>query len=193
MFLTGLGIGPISSVLTAVVQTIVPAPVMGVATSTMTFFRQLGASIWLAISGSLFSTAFRVELPAQLAANGVPDPLAERLTSGSGAVASEGTAVVGDLGAAILAALPPEARAIVEPFLDGIVTAMHDAFSIAIGSSFWLGIAAVTAAFLVLLPLRETRLPLERLAELRGKGVAEASVALADDSTALPAGAAPTT
>jgi EmrB/QacA subfamily drug resistance transporter len=168
MFLTGLGLGPISSVFTAVVQTIVPAPVMGVATSTLTFFRQLGASIWLAISGSLFSTVFREELPGQLAANGVPGPLAEQLTSGSGAVASEGSAVVGDLGAAILGALPPEARAIVEPFIDGIVAAMHDAFSVAIGSSFWLGIAAVLTAFVVLLPLRETPLPLERLAELRG-------------------------
>ena len=59
MFLTGLGLGPVTSVLTAVVQTTVPAAVMGVATSTITFFRQLGASIWLAISGSIFSTASR--------------------------------------------------------------------------------------------------------------------------------------
>ena len=79
MFLTGLGLGPITSVLTAVVQTTVPAAVMGVATSTITFIRQLGASIWLAIGGSLFSTAFRDQLPAAsrrtacLAAGGQPD------------------------------------------------------------------------------------------------------------------------
>ena len=168
MFLTGLGLGPITSVLTAVVQTTVPAAVMGVATSTLTFFRQLGASIWLAISGSIFSTAFRDQLPGRLVDEGVPPALAAGLTSGSGAVASEGSTNLGDLGAAILAALPADARALVEPFIGAIVAAMHEAFSLATGMAFWLGIGAVLAAIVVLLPLRETRLPLERLAEIRG-------------------------
>jgi MFS family permease len=169
MFLTGLGLGPISSVLTAVVQTTVPAASMGVATSTITFFRQFGASIWLAISGSIFSTAFEDLLPGRLTANGVPQALASGMTSGSGAVASEASTNVGDLGALILAALPPDARPLVEPFIGGIVEAMHEAFSLATGTAFWIGIAAVAIAFLILLPLRETRLPLERLAEIRGR------------------------
>jgi EmrB/QacA subfamily drug resistance transporter len=169
MFLTGLGLGPITSVLTAVVQTTVPAALLGVATSTLTFFRQLGASIWLAIGGSLFSSAFREQLPGQLIANGVPLDLTRGLTSGPSAVASESMANVGDLGGSILAALPADARAVVEPYIGAIVAAMHEAFSLSTGTSMWLGIAAVLAAFLVLLPLRETRLPLERLAELRGR------------------------
>ena len=169
MFLTGLGLGPISSVLTAVVQTTVPATVMGVATSTLTFFRQLGASIWLAISGSIFSAAFEDRLPERMSAAGIPDGLATSLTSGTGAVASEASTNVGDLGSAILAALPVDARTAVEPFVGAIVTAMHEAFSLATGTAFWIGIAAVAVAFLVLLPLRETRLPLERLAEIRGR------------------------
>ncbi|MCU0484151.1 MAG: hypothetical protein MUC54_07805, partial [Chloroflexi bacterium] len=168
MFLTGLGLGPISSVLTAVVQTTVPAAVMGVATSTITFSRQLGASIWLAISGSIFSTAFRDQLPGRLIDQGVPPDLAAGLTSGSGAVASEASTNLGDLGAAILAALPADARSLIEPFIGAIVTGMHEAFSLATGTAFWLGIGAVIAAIAILLPLRETRLPLERLAELRG-------------------------
>ena len=174
MFLTGLGLGPITSVLTAVVQTTVPAEVMGVATSTITFFRQLGASIWLAVSGSVFSTAFRDQLPGQLTGNGVPPALVTGLTSGSDAAASESTATVGDLGASILASLPADVRAEVEPFIGGIVSAMHDTFSVATGSAFWVGIVAVVAAAVVLLPLRETRLPLERLAELRGRDAAQA-------------------
>jgi EmrB/QacA subfamily drug resistance transporter len=175
MFLTGLGLGPISSVLTAVVQTTVPAAVMGVATSTITFFRQLGASIWLAISGSIFSTAFQDQLPARMAANGVPDSLASGLMSGSGAVASEASTNVGDLGALILAALPLEARQVVEPFIGGIVEALHEAFSLATGTAFWIGIVAVMVAFAILLPLRETRLPLERLAEIRGRAASAAA------------------
>jgi MFS family permease len=175
MFLTGLGLGPISSVLTAVVQTTVSPTVMGVATSTLTFFRQLGASIWLAISGSIFSTAFQDQLPARMAANGVPDSLAAGLTTGSGAAASEASTNVGDLGALILTALPPEARHVVEPFIGGIVEAMHEAFSNATGTAFWVGIAAVVVAFVILLPLHETRLPLERLAEIRGRASATAA------------------
>jgi EmrB/QacA subfamily drug resistance transporter len=174
MFLTGLGLGPITSVLTAVVQTTVPAGVMGVATSTLTFFRQLGASIWLAISGSIFSTAFGDQLPGRMTAAGVPDELAASLTSGTGAVASEASTNVGDLGATILAALPVDARAAVEPFIAGISLAMHEAFSLATGTAFWIGIVAVAAAFVILLPLRETRLPLERLAEIRGDASAPA-------------------
>jgi MFS family permease len=176
MFLTGLGLGPISAVLTAVVQTTVPAAVMGVATSTLTFFRQLGASIWLAISGSVFSTVFRDQLPARMTADGVPADMARGLTSGSGAVASEASTNVGDLGASILAALPAEARAAVEPFIGSIVSALHEAFSLASGTAFWIGIGAVGAAFLLLLPLRETRLPLERLAEIRGHAPATTAV-----------------
>jgi hypothetical protein len=97
------------------------------------------------------------------------------MTSGSGAVASEASTNVGDLGAQILAALPPEARTVVEPFIGGIVEAMHEAFSLATGTAFGIGIAAVVVAFLVLLPLRETRLPLERLAEIRGRASAPAA------------------
>ena len=107
-----------------------------------------------------------------MTANGVPDALASSLTSGSGAAASEASTNVGDLGALILAALPAEARAVVEPFIGGIVAAMHEAFSLATGTAFWIGIAAVVVAFLILLPLRETRLPLERLAEIRGRAAA---------------------
>jgi hypothetical protein len=168
MFLTGLGLGPITSVLTAVVQTTVPAAVMGTATSTLTFFRQLGASIWLAISGSIFSTAFADRLPERLVAGGVPGEMAAGLSAGSGA-ASEASASVGDLGATIMAAVPADARALVAPFLDAIVAAMHEAFSLATGTAFWIGIAAVAVAFVLLLPLREVPLPLERLAELRGR------------------------
>ena len=169
MFLTGLGLGPISAVLTAVVQTTSPPAVLGVATSTLTFCRQLGASIWLAVGGSLFSATLREQLPGQLVANDVPADVVAGLTGGPGAVASEETATVGDLGATILGSIPDEARPVIEPFIGGIVAGMHEAFSLATGSAFLLGIGAVVLAFLVLLPLPEQRLPTERLAEMRSR------------------------
>ena len=51
MFLAGLGVGPTFSVFTIVVQNAVPFSVLGVATSNLTFFRQIGGSVALAIVG----------------------------------------------------------------------------------------------------------------------------------------------
>jgi EmrB/QacA subfamily drug resistance transporter len=48
MFITGLGIGPTLAVFTIVVQNAVPMRKLGVATSNLTFFRQIGGSIGLA-------------------------------------------------------------------------------------------------------------------------------------------------
>jgi EmrB/QacA subfamily drug resistance transporter len=181
MFLTGLGLGPISAVLTAVVQTTSPPAVLGVATSTLTFFRQLGASIWLALGGSMFSATFREQLPDQFLVNGVPADIVAGLTTGSRAAASEETATVGDIATAILGGLPDEVRPAIEPFIGAIVAGMHEAFSLASGSAFWLGIGAVVVAFLVLLPLPEQRLPTERLAEMRGRTEAQSPTAAAPD------------
>ena len=66
MFVTGLGIGPTLSVFTIVVQNAVPFSKLGVATSNLTFFRQIGGSVGLAVSGTLFATGLEHEMPAQL-------------------------------------------------------------------------------------------------------------------------------
>ena len=72
MFLTGLGVGPTFSVLTIVIQSVVPFEQLGVATGNLTFFRQIGGSIGLAIVGTIFGTTFQEDLPAQMFAAGVP-------------------------------------------------------------------------------------------------------------------------
>src|SRR4029077_8241821 len=84
MFITGVGIGPTLSVFTIVVQNAVPFRQLGVATSNLTFFRQIGGSVGLAITGTLFSTRLLDELPGQLPAAGVP-PQAVRNFTGAGA------------------------------------------------------------------------------------------------------------
>lgn len=62
------------------------------------------------------------------------------------------------------------------------------AFKLATGTAFWLGICAVVAAFLLLLPLHETVLSTERLAEIRGRRVAGTTSA---DGSATSGSAAP--
>jgi hypothetical protein len=67
MFLAGLGVGPTFSVFTIVVQNAVPFSVLGVATSNLTFFRQIGGTVALAFVGTIFATSFQEDLAKQMA------------------------------------------------------------------------------------------------------------------------------
>jgi EmrB/QacA subfamily drug resistance transporter len=152
MFVTGLGVGPTFAVFTLIVQNGVPVQRLGTATSNLTFFQQVGGTVGLALTGTIFSTTLTDEVPRQLVAAGIPADVGGALAAGGGLDAITG---VGDLGTAILAATPEALRAGVEPFVPAIVDAIYRAFSIATSSTFVLGIgSALVAAGLVLL-LRE--------------------------------------
>ena len=71
MFLAGLGVGPTFSVFTIVIQNSVPFRQMGVATSNLTFFRQIGGSVALAFVGTIFATTFQNDFVPQLTQAGV--------------------------------------------------------------------------------------------------------------------------
>ncbi len=62
MFIAGLGVGPTFSVPTIVIQNAVPFRQLGVATSNLTFFRQIGGTIALAFVGTIFATSFKDNL-----------------------------------------------------------------------------------------------------------------------------------
>ena len=62
MLIAGLGVGPTFSVPTIVIQNAVPFRQLGVATSNLTFFRQIGGSIALAFVGTIFGTTFVQQL-----------------------------------------------------------------------------------------------------------------------------------
>jgi MFS family permease len=166
MFITGVGIGPTLSVFTIVVQNAVPFDKLGVATSNLTFFRQIGGSVGLAIVGTIFGTSLQEELPRQLVAHGVPQQAAAQFAQSGGAL-DELVGVGRDLGAAILAGVPESFRPLVEPLIPNIVAGIHDAFSLAVAGTFMIGVVASVAAFaaaLVIreLPLRSTHGPAER-------------------------------
>ncbi len=153
MFITGLGVGPVFSVFTLVVQGAVAPRQIGTATSSLTLFQQLGGSVGLAIAGTVFGSRLAEELPVQLAAS-VPPQVAAGF-AGSGTAAIGRLSGVGDIGQAILAAAPPAAHAQLEPFVPAIVEAIHRAFSIATASTFTFGIAAALVVVLVVAFLRE--------------------------------------
>ena len=160
MFITGIGVGPIFSIFTLVVQGAVPPRQIGTATSSLTLFQQIGGTVGLAIAGTVFGARLAEELPRQLAESSLPPQIATRLATSGGAAGQ--LVGVGDLGKAILAGAPPEAQAQLAPFIPEIVAAIHRAFSLAVASTFAFGIAAAVVAVAVVLFLREERQSAQR-------------------------------
>lgn len=159
MFITGIGIGPSFAVFTIVVQSAVPQRMLGAGTSALTFFRQVGGSIGLAIAGTIFGSAFIVEVPRQLAAQGVPQPLIDGFAQNGGNLQGEITGVGVDLGQQILSALPEAVRPMVEPYVGQIVAGIHEAFSLAVANSMWLAlVGALGAATIVAVAIPELTL-----------------------------------
>jgi EmrB/QacA subfamily drug resistance transporter len=91
LLLIGLGIGLTMQVMMVVAQNGVDHRDLGAATSAVTFLRQIGASVGVALVGALITTRFTTRLP---------DSVAQLLPDG-----------VSGLSADRLAALPPELRA----------------------------------------------------------------------------------
>ncbi|MGI8829317.1 MAG: MDR family MFS transporter [Candidatus Limnocylindria bacterium] len=159
MLITGLGIGPSFSIFTIVVQNAVGRHMLGAVSSALTFFRQVGGSVGLAMAGAIFGSTLNAELPRQLTDEGVPQPLVDAFATSAGSVDGELTGVGIDLGAQIMARVPEAARPAVEPYLDQIITALYQAFSIAIANALWLGlIGAVSATIIVALLVPELTL-----------------------------------
>lgn len=158
MVVVGLGIGPSFAVFAVIVQNAVSARNIGTASSSLSFFQQIGGTVGLTIAGTIFASRLTEEIPRQLVASGVPPEFVNQFQQGGQALDITGT---GDLGARILAAVPVEFRDLVAPLIPNIVAGIHEAFSLALGSMMWVGIGgAITAAIAVLFlkekPLRTT-------------------------------------
>jgi EmrB/QacA subfamily drug resistance transporter len=153
-FVLGVGIGPTLAVFTIVVQNAVPFNKLGVATSSIAFFRQIGGTVGLSIAGSLFATQVSAGIPTRLLANGVPQGVVNGF-QGAGFDQNSLLGVGTTLGQQILATTPAPARQAVEPFINQIVTSIYEAISLAIGSIFWLSLGASLLALLAVFIIRE--------------------------------------
>jgi MFS family permease len=151
MFLAGLGIGPTLSVFTIVVQNAVPFKFLGAATSNLTFFRQIGGSVGLAIVGSYFGGQLTRTIPEELATT-APAGTFDPLFAAAGSNLDQFTNVGGQFDPALLALIPAE---YVQVFFDAIKAGVADA----IGSIFWIAVIAslvalVAATLIEEIPLR---------------------------------------
>ena len=161
MLLLGLGIGPTMAGFTVVVQNLVAPTRLGVATSTLTFLRQIGASVGLAAAGTIFSSSFANRLPDNLAEAGVPQQLIPQLVKLSGALQNVGN------GRALLEhILPAQAQALIPKVIAGA----NNALALSIGDLFWITIVSGVLGLVCTLMLRDR--PLRTAAELRSGAIA---------------------
>ena len=168
-FVLGLGIGPTLAVFTIVIQNAVPFSKLGVATSNLTFFRQIGGIVGLSIAGSYFGGQLQERIPQRLLANGVPQQMVAGFQGGTFDVNSV-VGVGGNLGQSVLAQVPAAFRAQVEPLVPKIVTSIYESIATAIGQIFWFGLGTAIIAFLAVLVIRE--LPLRSsLGPARGEAL----------------------
>jgi hypothetical protein len=172
MFVMGFGIGPAMSGTTVVVQNSAPRDQLGAATSTLTFIRQVGGSVGLAIAGTVFSQNFTQLLPHRLAAEGVPSQVVQHFN----AAGSSGGNLAGvGLAAQLQHTLPPQFQTVIPRIVAGV----HDAFSLAIGDVFWLSVAGGVAALLAFLLVPDL--------QLRGAASTQATAADVITGADLPA------
>ncbi len=177
MFLAGLGVGPTFSVPTIVIQNAVPFRQLGVATSNLTFFRQIGGTISLAFVGTIFATSFQDNLVPSMTAAGVPQPVLDGFTQASSSGSFDFSALtgVGDQGAALLAAIPAQFQAAVQPFIGAMVEGIHGAFSLATAQTFWLGVVGAIVAMVAAVAIKEIPLRTSNEAPIPTQTVAQAA------------------
>jgi hypothetical protein len=162
VLILGLGLGPAQSLFPVVVQNAVPREQLGVATSSSQFFRQIGATVGVAIFGAIMTHALAVEMakaaPGTHASLNLDDLQRMAITNAAGAHHA--------------------ARHIVPP-------AVKIGFSAAMADVFWAGaaigvIGLILILFVPVIPLATLRPP-EPVAE-PGEGMGE--MAQAEDASA---------
>ncbi len=132
IFLLGAGLGFTMQTVVTAVQNDVAFQDLGVATSSVTFFRSMGGAFGTAIFGAVLSTR-----------------LAHYLAEAFAGTPAAGSQVGGSLSnVAAIAALPPEVKA---PVLESFVRALHDVFLTAIP---FVALAFVVAFLIPEVPLR---------------------------------------
>jgi MFS family permease len=136
LFVFGAGLGSIMQVIVLVVQNSVPADQIGTATSTNNYFREVGASLGVAVFGSIFTSRLSESLG--------------KAFTGAGASADQAAQSTRTLDPQALSQLPEQLR-------DAIVNAYADSLA----PVFWyllpfLGIALILALTLKQIPLSDT-------------------------------------
>ena len=147
MLIAGLGVGPTMAIFTLIVQNDVPFNRLGTATSDLTLFRQIGTSVGLTVAFTLFRNNLTWGLiHDSVVGAGAPNsavPVAAPAGFDPGSLTSVGGST-------------NSAFAHIPAALQGFyVSGFHQAFSIAIADSVWIGVGAAALSLVAILALKE--------------------------------------
>ena len=149
MVLVGVGLGPSLPLYTLAIQNAVPPAQVGVATASVTFFRQMGSTIGVALLGTVFASTLATTLATRTteATAGLPPEVSERLQlSGTGGGGGEP-----------LSEEPPAVGQVEQVRKEGFTRAISAIYRIAILISV---VGFLLTLFLPELPLRRSNAPL---------------------------------
>lgn len=144
----GAGLGLVMQNIVLVAQNAVSATVVGTATSTTNYFREVGATLGTAVFGTVFASRLTERLVA--------------VFSGSGASADQASSAASSIDPSTLAELPQTMR-------DAIV----DAYAEALSPVFWYVLPFLAAAVLLAITLKQVPLSHEAGLVARGEAVLE--------------------
>jgi hypothetical protein len=148
----GFGVGMALPLYIIAVQNAVPYRIMGIATSSLQFFRAIGATVGLALFGSIMADRFASNAE-ELAPPGVPPGTLSELTQNPEALMDAGAlSKLRDT----FSEMGPDGLRMAEE----LVRALREALAMAISDVFVMGLVAVGVAFLLTLFLKEV--PLRR-------------------------------
>jgi EmrB/QacA subfamily drug resistance transporter len=152
MLIAGLGVGPSMAIFTLIVQNDVPPARLGTATSDLTLFRQIGTSVGLTVAFTLFRDnltwgLLRDSIVKALPA-GTPIQAQPPAHAPAGFDLGSLTAVGSSPAGGILSQVPAQLQA-------AYTAGFHQAFSIAISDSVWIGVTAAALSLIAVLALKE--------------------------------------
>jgi hypothetical protein len=130
---------------TIAVQNAVPYRLLGVATSTVPFFRSLGGSVGLAIFGSIMSNSFTSQFTANL------PPVVRDIVPPEqvAALAGNPEALASPEARATLSNILANRGAADETVLEQVLESLRNALSSAITDVFFIGFLVITAALVI--------------------------------------------
>ncbi|MGD0247631.1 MAG: MDR family MFS transporter [Candidatus Limnocylindrales bacterium] len=147
MLIAGLGVGPTMALFVLIVQNDVPFQRLGTATSDLTLFRQIGTSVGITVAFTIFRNNLTWGLLRDSIVKAGAPSTALPASAPQGFDPGQLTSVGNSLGS-LASSLSPAQRIV---FANGF----HDAFSIAIANSVWIGVGAAALSFVAVLALKE--------------------------------------
>ncbi len=171
MVVTGLGLGVTMPLYVIAVQNAFDHSRMGVVTSAVAFFRNIGGTVGVAVMGSLMASSFQNRV-----ADSMPQALSNALSPEALATVSNPQALLNpEAQAAIAAQFPAGQEGLFAQLLDTLRTSLAGSISLV----FMIGVGVVVLAWLINLFLEE--IPLRKTHDF--PGAAEAGPTSPDDTS----------